>query len=335
MQEKKGQPLTDDVIREKARAFASTATPPDNHPVLSASWIEKFKLKNNLMGARSRKSSLAPDDAENISSIPSSSHTPSNTSPVSPHGVGSPSPVDLHSAKSQESLKTDSPDEYLTFAGRHGPFHSQSGTSLNSAFTENAPSSFSPGPLSPTSPFFTPDSGTAPGPFIPPAPLTARPILPAPSSSNSQRPRSQTFPQLDQYMAIPTSSEPMTPKYASVSVLDSPMEEAPDPIASIDATVRATHVEGRPHTVSPSDTMRPPPLPAHILAGEKKRESTPSTVEASLRATTSPEEALRALEVVNGFLEQQPNGFLDYSESMTMGKLMEKLRLQSRASSAA
>ena len=335
-QEKKGLPLTNDLIREKARAFSATTTTPENQSVLSNSWIEKFKLKNNLMGARSRKSSLAPDDIEGASNAASSSHTPSGTSPVSPRGIPSP---ELHSAQSQESLKNESPDGYLDF-GRHAAYHSQSTTSLNSAFTDTAPSSFSPGPLSPTSPFFTtPDSGTAPSPFVPP--LTARPILPATTNPgtnagvNSQRPRSQTFPLLDQYMTSASGSGDMpTPKYATTTCLDSPMEEPQDPLISIDEAVhRPFQPEERPHTVTPADTMRPPPLPAHILASaESKRELTPATSTSSVQ-TTSAEEAQQALEVVLSFIEQQGQGFLNLQESIHIGKLMEKLKLQSRSGS--
>lgn len=327
VQERKGLPLSDAIIRDKARAFAATTPNPENHYILNSSWIEKFKLKNNLMSARSRKGSLAPDDTEGTSAAASSSHTPSGASPISPQGIGSP---ELHSAQSHESLKNESPDSYIDF-GRHGPFHSQSTNSLNSAFTDTAPSSFSPGPLSPTSPFFTPDSGTAPSPFVPP--LTARPILPATTASNLQRPRSQTFPLLDQYMNGPLSADAPTPKYVTSTMLDSPMEEPPDPLMSLDAAVRVSQPEDRPHTVTPAETMRPPPLPAHVFAVEKKREVTPATSTSSLLASTSPEEARRALEVVMSFIEQQPTGFLDFQESMHMGKLMEKLRLQSRAGS--
>jgi len=326
-------PLTDEIIRDKARAFAATTTSPDNHQVLSSSWIEKFKLKNNLMGARSRKSSLAPDDAEGMSTTTSSSHTPNGVSPVSPPAPRSPSPIDLHSAKSQESLKNESPDSFLDYSRRPGPFHSQSATSLNSAFTDTAPSSFSPGPLSPTSSLFTPDSGTAPSPFVPAPLATARPILPAPPNSNQQRPRSQTFPLLDQFMVATSSTDVVTPKYDSASVLDSPMEEASDPLSGIDETMHVSHSDDRPRTIRPAETMRPPPLPAHILNAEGMREVTPSRSFSSFRPVTSPEEALQALEVVHSFFEQQPNGFLDFQESVTMGKLMEKLKLQSRSGS--
>lgn len=278
------------------------------------------------MGARSRKGSLAPDDAEGISASASSSHTPGGTSPVSPRNVGSPSPKELHSAPSEESLKNESPDSYFDFNSRNGPFHSHSTNSLNSAFTDTAPSSFSPGPLSPTSPFFTPDSGTAPSPFVPP--LTARPILASSTSSYVQRPRSQTFPLLDQYMS--GAADIATPKYTTTTILDSPMEEPSDPLISIDA-VRVSEPEERPHTVTPSETMRPPPLPAHVL--ETKREITPATSTSSMQAATSSEEAQRALEVVMAFIEQQPSGFLDFYETVHMGRLMEKLKLHSRAES--
>ncbi|KAK3629686.1 hypothetical protein LTR56_017892 [Elasticomyces elasticus] len=334
-EERKGLPLTDDAIRDHARYFASTSTTPDTQQSWSSSWLEKFKQKNNLLGARSRKGSLGPKDAEIISGTASTSHTPSlnGTSPVSPQGVGSPSPVDLRSAKSRDSLKHE--DDYLDFTSRHAPFHSQSATSLNTAFTDTTHSSFSPGPLSPTPPFYTPDSGTAPGPFVPTPPLTARPTPPAPTSSNANRPRSQTFPQIDHYMGGTSSSEALTPKYTIAGVLDSPMEEAPDPIPSIDDSVRTTRTEERPHTLTPSDMMRPPPIPARMLANEAWREVTPSKFSSSLKGGTSAEDALQALQVVHGFIEQQPRGFLDYQESMTVGKLMEKLKLQSRANRTA
>lgn len=299
--------------------------------MLSSSWIEKFKLKHNLLGARSRKGSLAPDDTDNISAIASSSHTPSGTSPISPQGTNETSPVELHSAKSQESLKNESPDSYLDFASRHGPFHSQSATSLNSAFTDTAPSSFSPGPLSPTSPFFTPDSGTAPSPFVPS--LTARPILPATAGNNSQRPRSQTFPLLDQYMGSGPPNEVLTPKYTTSATLDSPMEEPPDPLMNIEEAVRTTRAEERPHTVTPSETMRPPPRPARVLAAELKRQDSPATSSSMIHSPTTPEEAHRALELVMCFFQQQPAGFIEFQDSVTIGRLLEKLKLQSRAGS--
>lgn len=328
-QEKKGNPLTDELIKQQARAFMATTTNPDDSVVLSSSWIEKFKLKNNLMGARSRKASLATDDLEAGSGVQSSSHSPSG-------GLGSPSPVELRSVQSNDSLKNESPDDYIGFGARHGPFHSQSANSLHSAFTDTAPSSFSPAPLSPTSPFFTPDSGTAPSSFVPQ--LASRPLQPNASNSNSHRSRSQTFPQVDQYM---TSGEAVASKYGDDDVLDSPMEEAPMPPNSLNETMGRTMSskksrDERVSTVSPSETMRPPPLPAHRQSSDSvKRESNPPTNNNNITTTTTPEEARRALEVVLSFFKQQPNGFLDFNESVTIGKLMEKLKLHNPSGSNA
>lgn len=349
LKERKGLPLTDDHIREKARAFCATSASPESHSTLTASWIEKFKLKNNLMGARSRKGSLIPeDDEEEASAEMSLSHTPNGTSPISPHDAGSP--TELHSAQSHESLQDEKHQpNYFDHTDRSGPFHSQSHNSLHSAFTDTAPSSFSPTPLSPTtSPFFTPDSGTAPSPFVP---QPKRQILPASTASgpNSHRPRSQTFPLLDQYMTgMPMTIDESTPKYITSSNLDSPMEEPPDPMMTLNSTVHGMQgdmssqnlpIHG-PHpghvqqTISPTETMGPPPLPASAMMREPRHRSiTPATSNSPLQAATSPEDARKALEVVLGYFEQQPNGFLDLQESMMIGRLMEKLKLQAHRSS--
>lgn len=252
------------------------------------------------MGARSRKSSLAPDDAVEVASANIGS-----TNSASPATENSP--TRLANAQSHESLKDNSPDAGFGFSGKQ-PFHSQSTTSLSSAFTDTAPSSFSPGPLSPSSPFFTPDSGVAPGPFMAPA---ARGLNIA--NLNSHRPRSQTFPLLDQYL-ISTSTESAT-KYAPSHVLDSSMEEGGNSIISMSGVLAEEYEQpSRPQTVTPADAMGPPPLPPAL----RNRSETP--------AVTSQEEARNALQVVLSFFEQQPQGFLDLQESVTLGKLMEKLK---------
>ncbi|KAK5677305.1 hypothetical protein LTR17_027708 [Elasticomyces elasticus] len=268
-QERKGLPLTDEAIREKGRAFASTSSTPESQQSWSSSWMEKFKQKNNLLGARPGIGSLAPESAELFPSAAWTSHTQSlvGTSSVSLPGIGS-------------------------------PFHSQSATSLNSAFTDNTQSTFSPGPLSSTSPSYTPDPGTVPGPS---PPLTARPILPAATSSNAHRPRSQTFSQMDHYMGGTSSTETSTTQSQIAGVLDFPMEEALE-------------------TIPCTNDSREITLPTYI---------------APRIGTISAEDALRALQVVHKFIEQQPGGFLDYQESVTVGKLMEKLRPRCRANTNA
>ncbi|KAK6363900.1 hypothetical protein LTR81_028123, partial [Elasticomyces elasticus] len=268
-QERKGLPLTDEVIREKGRAFASTSTTPEIQQSWSSSWIEKFKQKNNLLGARPGIGSLAPESAEIFSGAAWTSHKQIlvGTSSVSLQGIGS-------------------------------PYCSQGATSLNSASTDNTHSTFSSEPLSSTSPSYTPDPGTVPGPS---PPLTARPILPAPTSSNAHRPRSQTFPQSDHYMGGTSSTETSTTQSQIAGVLDFPMEEALE-------------------TIPCTNDSREITLPTYI---------------APRIGTISAEDALRALQVVHKFIEQQPGGFLDYQESVTVGKLMEKLRPRCRANTNA
>lgn len=98
------------------------------------------------------------------------------------------------------------------------------------------------------------------------------------------------------------------------------MEEPPDPLGNLNSAIHLMHSDEKVHT---NESMGPPPLPANLAM--RYGNSTPVAT-----ASTSPEEARRALEVVLSFFEQQPHGCLDLQESVTIGKLMEKLKLQTR-----
>jgi hypothetical protein len=316
--QRQGLPLSDAIIRDKARFFAQTVGNSESHlKANSTSWLEKFKQKNHLMGARSRKGSIA-EESEGTSNPPSNVHTPGAISPTSPGGV-SPGTATLGAKKSEENLKTESPDTY-DLSNHRRPFHSQSSTSLSSVFTDTAPSSFSAGATSPTSlssPFFTPDSACGPSPFM----GNRQAANGQPGSSNFQRPRSQTFPMLvgvEQYMSPPGSSDALTPKYISTNALDSPMSEMPGSLPVIDETM----------SLSPTQvltTMQPPPLPATTSGlNEDKGSSADSSP-----ITPSQEEAARALELVMNFFQSQNAGFVvEPQEYVTIGKLMEKLRIK-------
>jgi hypothetical protein len=310
--QRQGLLLSDAIIRDKARFFANTVGNSESHlKANSNSWLEKFKQKNHLMGARSRKGSIA-EESEGASNPPSNVQTPGAVSPTSPGGV-SPSTT-VAAKKSLENLKSESPDTY-DFSHQRRPFHSQSSTSLSSVFTDTAPSSFSAGPTSPnslSSPFFTPDSACGPSPFMGRQPANAQP-----GSSNFQRPRSQTFPMLvgvEQYMSPPASSDALTPKFVGSNALDSPMTELPGSLAAIDEAM----------AVSPKQLthlMQPPPLPVNH---DDKNSSTDSSP-----ITPSQEEAARALELVMNFFQSQNAGFVvEPQEYVTIGKLMEKLRIK-------
>ncbi|KAJ4361078.1 uncharacterized protein N0V89_001647 [Didymosphaeria variabile] len=323
--QRQGLPLTDTIIRDKAKFFATTVGNNDSHlKATSTSWLEKFKQKNNLLGSKSRKGSIA-EESEGTSNPPSNVHTPGGISPASPSGA-SPSPLTVSAKPSKEELKTESPD-IQGFPARR-PFHSQSNTSLSSVFTDTAPSSFSAGPTSPTSlssPFFTPDSACGTNPFT-----LNQQARGQPGSSNFQRPRSQTFPMLvgvEQYMSPPPSSEALTPKFLNTTALDSPMDEFHPSLAAIDDAMQAS-----PTTIT--NSMQPPPLPNGLPTMTSVSTMHQSSVLQSVSEDTSPgspsqEEAARALELVWTFFQQQHEDFVvEPQEYVTIGKLMEKLKLK-------
>lgn len=328
--QRQGLPLTDAIIREKARFFATTVGNSDSHlKANSTSWLEKFKQKNNLMGAKSRKSSIA-EESEGTSNPPSNVHTPGGISPASPSGV-SPSPVTVSAKPSKEDLKTESPDTQ-DFSSHRRPFHSQSNTSLSSVFTDTAPSSFSAGPTSPTSlssPFFTPDSACGPNPF-----MGSQQARGQPGSSNFQRPRSQTFPMLigvEQYMSPPASSEALTPKYINTTALDSPMDELQPSMGAIDDAMGASPTQV-------SNSMQPPPLPTAPgsipMQQPNVSQSDPINLDSASPGSPSQEEAARALELVWTFFQQQHEDFVvEPQEYLTIGKLMEKLKIKRNSES--
>ncbi|KAJ4304794.1 hypothetical protein N0V90_000322 [Kalmusia sp. IMI 367209] len=322
--QRQGLPLTDAIIREKARFFATTVGNSDSHlKANSTSWLEKFKQKNNLLGSKSRKGSIA-EESEGTSNPPSNVHTPGGISPTSPSGV-SPSPLSVSAKPSKEELKTESPDTH-DFSSHRRPFHSQSNTSLSSVFTDTAPSSFSAGPTSPTSlssPFFTPDSASGPTAF-----MGNHQIRGQPGSSNFQRPRSQTFPMLigvEQFMSPPPSSEALTPKFMNTTALDSPMDEFQPSLAAIDDTMQAS-----PTTVT--NSMQPPPLPNGLPTASlpmQQSSMTQAVLESTSAMSPSQEEAARALELVWTFFQQQHEDFVvEPQEYVTIGKLMEKLKIK-------
>ncbi|KAI9849455.1 MAG: hypothetical protein M1837_004075 [Sclerophora amabilis] len=315
--QKTGMPVTDAMIKEKARFFATTVGNSESHvKINSSSWLEKFKLKNNIAGAKNARKSIDTTDSDGAvnGDASSSSHTPNGISPASPARVLSPSPIS--SMQSQDSTKTESPDSYLDFARGFRLANSQSNTSLSSVFTDAAQSPFSGGPTSPTSPFFPPDPNCGPSPFMP----SQQARLP-PLSNNYSRPRSQTFPMLGidpSYISPPASSEPLTPKYMNQSVacptaLDSPLSEMPPPLSLGE-------------TISPPPNHRDNNSPSALT----QQPSTQPNHDDHLAEIHSPtrEDARHALEVVMAFFRHQPSGYVDPQEYMTIGKLMEKLKLQ-------
>ena len=316
--------MSDALIKEKLHHFSLTVGNSEQHikAANSSSWLEKFKQKNNLMGAKSRKNSLAEESE--ASAPPSGTHTPS-ISPTSPPPTKESTPV-----TDKDLVKRESPDlsQQVDFFANHKPYHSLSNASLASAFNEGGSTTFSPGPQSPPSPFFaSPDVAS---PYITQSSqLPSRiPSVSAPGTAYPpQRPRSQTFPMLGietgSYVS-PPSSEPLTPKLAGQAVHESDLN-GNHVLGSIEEMHDGMHG-------LPASSMHPPPPPIipspQLHAHPHSSPITPSSaISSQLGANPSLEETKRALEVVMSFFQNQSNGSLEPQEYMMMGQLMEKLKL--------
>jgi len=345
--QKQGLPLSDSMIREKARFFANSVGTSESHlKANSATWLEKFKQKNNLMGAKSSRKNSMSTVAESDELIsPSEDSGERNISPTDTTGQGA---IRELVASVDGDSKIASHDSFNSFSSGHRPFHSQSNPALSSLFTDAASGPFSAGSASPsTSPFFTPDGSS---PFLP-------------ANSTFSRPRSQTFPTLGMESYIsPPSSEPLTPKFLTGPVLDSPMAEvANNPLGIEGALPPSSQLSAQPHALLPpllpsvvaatrSSAASASVLQQHTASNASLATTTPtSSVSAATQslpplstqqhspispATTlsspgspSQEEARRALELVIAFFQQQPTGFVEPDEYLTIGKLMEKLRV--------
>ena len=331
--QRQGLPLSDSIIRDKARFFATTVGSSDSHiKVNSNSWLEKFKQKNHLLGAKPRKASDANDSDSNRglnTDSQSGSQTPSGVSPISPSNAESGSPASP--SRSGDSLKTESPDSYMDFSSSYRHAYSQSATSLASCFSDiTAPSSFSPGPTSPTSPFFSPDPNCSASPFLP----SQHPQLMTVSNSNSIRPRSQTFPMVGvepSFMSSPDSREPLTPKYLeqimAAPALETPIIEAPEQALHLESSSHhsqpqhGTNLEGPSQGSSPA-SMGPPRLPNTGLPSPNA-----SKISSPIGSPPSQDDARRALEVVINFIRRQPSGLVHSQEYKAIENLMEKLTL--------
>lgn len=270
------------------------------------------------MGAKTRKTSMTAEGEKGKSQA--ASESPSGRSPTPPGRVWSPTSGSI--AGNAESVSMETPSTYADLYGRK-PAHSLSITSLSSIYTDTTPSSFSPDPTSPTSPFFTPDSADRPqpSPFIP-SPHSRIPII----STNFHRPRSQTFPLLnvmDPHGTTPPH-ETATPTYPQATCLDSPMLDLAPPLLGM-----SENYAGYPPSGAGTPTnMPPPPPPTRARMSVSPVAPSPDMRSSSSYQSPSQEEARRAMEVVMIFFQGQPPGSVEPQDYMTMGKLMEKLKLR-------
>ena len=126
-------------------------------------------------------------------------------------------------------------------------------------------------------------------------------------------------------MSPPPSSEALTPKFLNSTALDSPMEEFQPSLAAIDDAMQAS-----PTTIT--NSMQPPPLPNGLptmptVSIPMQQPGMLHTVSEGI--SPSQEEAARALELVWTFFQQQHEDFVvEPQEYVTIGKLMEKLKIK-------
>ncbi|CDM33796.1 transcriptional regulator family: Centromere protein B, DNA-binding region [Penicillium roqueforti] len=288
-----GHPLSDEMIKEKALFFASICGCPEGkEKVSTAAWLEKFKQKNNLLGAKMRRGSTGIRSCSNSpiqlnTEFGSALRSPGSHSPTSSiDSFGSPL-----SPTSQERNKHDMaelPD--LTGGYQHG--YSNSTTSLDTS---------SAGMVSPTTP-------------------TSQSRLPF-TNSDTNRLHSQTSPPVPIDPTLLSADDTTDPhrqkrelqQSLTVSTLQSPLEMDDSKPAMF--PVRQTNVIKRNRSNPEITTKYMPP---------RSKSTTISPV--SSPGSPTQDEARRALELVINYFDHQPAG-LAAQEYMTIVKLMERLEL--------
>ncbi|CAL5867298.1 uncharacterized protein PFLUO_LOCUS1513 [Penicillium psychrofluorescens] len=309
--QRQGFPLSDEMIKEKALFFASTCGCPESKDkVLTSAWLEKFKIKNNLAGAKKRKGSIdvrsgsnSPTRINTDSAGESTGHSPRGLSPSSPSGF--PACPPLSPTLSLEGKK-ERADSVPDLAGGYERHHSKSTTSLDTTS--------STGMTSPASTLVS-DS-----PFTP----TSQSRLPTGMpGSNTNRPRSQTFPLAPIDPSLLSHDESIDAQFTkpsfhrsnSATTVESPLEM--DDRHDAGSNQPNVIKRNRSNPEIKTKAMQPPP-PSF---------SKSNTVSPILSpGSPTQDEARRALELVMNYFQQQPAG-LQAQEYFTIGKLMERLEL--------
>ena len=321
-----GLPIDDAMIRDEARKFASTlgnaeCTSQVNDPV----WLEKFKQKNHLPGAKSKGGKLkttgiSPRDEK---------QTPNGPSPTIAWD-GTP----LSAIKDESKNKTPSSAFDDNSPWSHS--HSQSAVSLGSLMSDVAFSNDFRSPTSPT--FFTPISSSGPSPAMPATKVPRLPTL-APAKLH----RRQTVPQVGSGEVSPDSASskhahqglpPMDSMHDEMDIspigIDTNMAQPSRPSTTIPTHGNHLNSAGTnntsPFSIYPPSTST---LSTNISPSIGSTTSPPSS--ASPSCPPSQDEARAALETLRKFMEHQPNGAVDPRDYLVMGKWMQMLRLEGQS----
>ena len=314
-------PIDDDLIRDEARKFASTLGSSEcNNQINDPVWLEKFKQKNQLPGARPKGEKITLDSLS-----PKSDSTTPNGASSAIGWDGMP----INHVK--EELKEKSPDGIFSNPNPWGHAHSQSTASLGTCFSD-ASYEF----RSPTSPFFTPISSCGPSPAIPAQKAPRLPTL-APAKLH----RRQTVPMVGGSGDVsPDSATSKTAPHLLPSANSNPSHSDEMDISPIG--IDTSMAQSRPSTTIPTHSTT---NSASTTSASPFSMGPPSTtnISPSIGSTTSPtnsistsspstppshDEARAALETLRKFIEHQPNGAIDAHDYLVMGKWMQMLKLE-------
>lgn len=304
-------PLDDTTIRDQARIFATTVGSSECHKqVNDPAWLEQFKQKNHLPGAKpggikDENDALCPETK-------SGSQTPNGISPVGWDGLTISPP--------KEKFDAHSPDNYMDSDNIFGHAHSQSATSLGSCFSDI---SFAGEFRSPTSPFFPSISSCGPSPTMPAQKMARLPPL-APAGALRRR---QTAPLISSDSSPDSATSKHLPQSMASSTLDSPHEEME--ISPLSATEPSLHLS-RPSTSNPSPLSMAPPstMTPSSSVPNSAISASPLTANSSPSSPPSQDEARAALSTLMTFIKHQPNGAVDPHDYLVMGKWMHMLKLE-------
>ena len=281
----KNHPVTDAMIKEQLRLFATTVGGSDvQSKASSASWLEKFKARNGLSTTSSpnlsRKNSYAEESTEGSAALNAASGcgTP-NTSPTSPQqNKRDASPMDVDGGASEpKRMKSESPPALFseTMAGpAHKPF-----ASISSAFTDGGASmAFTSPTMSPASPpFFEASAYHHHGQRQQSASIAIAPAVAAAANvvngAAAYRQRSQTFPM---------SAAPATADAPAGTAYD-----AATPYTVAEHMPAVLQYNSSPADISPADLL--PELFGHCHSPTRQHHHSPgATNPPSPRGTGSP-----------------------------------------------
>ena len=297
-----GLAVTDDAIKDEARKYAATLGNSEGHVVVSDPvWLEKFKQKNNLPGAKSKDSKGG--DKDGLS-------PPSKSGSQTPNGISPTVSWDAMAVHPVKDEFTKSPDSYYdSSASAWSHNHSQSTASMGSVYSDITIASSFTDFRSPTSPFFSPTSSSGPSPAMPAQkPARLPPLAPA-----SYLRRRQTVP----LVGSESSPDSASSKNPFSSTLESPAEEMEmSPLIGEPVSRATTTIPTAASLLAHSQLMGPPPPMS-------------ASVSANVSPTTPPskDEARVALQVLLDYIHRCPEGMIDPHDYIVMGKLMQVLRL--------